>query len=339
MNRADQILQGIDKSMKGLEVAPWFNPLAPKAQGYNIQTLDVFDNVELMKRAKSDPGISPDTYGKLESVDYVGSATEIATLVDRDDYGTFDYVISSHNFEHLPNPIKFLQGCATILKPGGKLIMALPDGRACFDYFRPHSETVDWLEAFLEDRKQPIARQVFAFNASMAKSAQGSVRERSSIVDTTPARQIVARQTLAGLWSEWKSGAADVEYRDTHCSVFTPASLRLLIEDCRTLGLTGFQIVDISPTAGVEFIVHLKLTGLDAVVRDEAEVLARRSALMHAIWADHAMRYSPSGKRSVAYGEALRTRNPVKVFVVWLRQLNQRRRAVRRYRRAQGKEL
>ena len=34
--------------MYGFEVAPWFNPITPKAAGYNVHTLDVFDFETLM---------------------------------------------------------------------------------------------------------------------------------------------------------------------------------------------------------------------------------------------------------------------------------------------------
>ena len=70
-------------------------------------------------------------------------------------------MISSHNFEHSPNPIRFLQGCGKVLKPGGVLSMALPDKRACFDYFRPHTTLGQWLEAFFAERERPTPAQVF----------------------------------------------------------------------------------------------------------------------------------------------------------------------------------
>ena len=53
----------------------------------------------------------------IEEVDLVGSCTHIGKLVRaRGEAGKFDYIVSSRNFEHLPNPIRFLQGCAAARK-------------------------------------------------------------------------------------------------------------------------------------------------------------------------------------------------------------------------------
>ena len=156
MDRKSIILRGISKSHRGIEVAPWFAPIAPKREGYQCLSLDVFDTATLRTRGAANPEIGEGRVHEIEDVDLVGSATEIASLVTaKREAGTFDYVVSSHNFEHLPNPIRFLQGCQTVLKRGGVLSMALPDRRACFDYFRPVTTTAEWIEAFTQDRRAP----------------------------------------------------------------------------------------------------------------------------------------------------------------------------------------
>lgn len=55
MDRTAKIMTGLDKSMLGIEVAPWIAPIAPKAAGYNVRVMDVFDRPTLMARAVSDP--------------------------------------------------------------------------------------------------------------------------------------------------------------------------------------------------------------------------------------------------------------------------------------------
>ena len=144
--RVEQLLSGIDKQQLGLEIAPFFAPLVPKRDGYNVKTLDVRSVEFLREQMRNDPTFeNPDDY-VLEDIDYIGSATEVAALIPVAAHGTFDYVISSHNFEHLPNPLKFLAGCEQILKPGGVLVMAVPDARGCFDLFRPHTVLAHWLD-------------------------------------------------------------------------------------------------------------------------------------------------------------------------------------------------
>lgn len=293
------LLDSITKDMLGLEVAPWFNPIAARKAGYNVRTLDVFDDVQLMERAKSDPTILPETYDRLEAVDYVGSATEVASLVDAADHGTFDYVISSHNFEHLPNPIKFLQGCETLLKPGGQLIMVLPDGRTCFDYFRAHTEIGAWLEAFLEDRDRPNARQVFEFYAAIATADHAGVSGPTAVSDTTPASAIEVERDIADAWGDWKAGKADAGYVDTHCSVFTPASFHLLMVETRALGLTAFEVAEVGETLGVEFCVRLVRGAQRSSPGDAEGSTSQRTHLLRQVWDEHALRYSAFDDTSV----------------------------------------
>ena len=150
MDRREQIAKHISREMRGIEIAPWHSPIVPKREGYNCVTLDFFDTATLHQRAKDDPQVNDTLLERIEDVDIVGSAVDIKSLVEaRGELGAFDYIISSHNFEHLPNPVKFLQGCSEVLKPDGMLSMAVPDKRGCFDYFKPYSTTADFVEAYL----------------------------------------------------------------------------------------------------------------------------------------------------------------------------------------------
>jgi len=289
LRRVDKILVGIDKAMLGLEIAPWFNPIASKSDGFNIRTLDVFDDEVLMARALEDPNIAESSYSKLETVDYVGSATEIATLVPAEQHGTFDYIISSHNFEHLPNPIKFLQGCESLLKESGLVNMAVPDGRLCFDYFRPHTVTADWLDAFLADRKAPTPRQVFAQNVDRAVDLRSMPDDLRTVSGTTKQTFIGVDTDVSDLWATWQAGQNSDEYVDCHCTVMTPASLRLLIEDCVAIGLFNFRVLGIEEGPSLEFFVRLqKVTSADA--RTAEDYINLRAKMMHQIWDEHAIR-------------------------------------------------
>src|SRR4051812_21528373 len=162
MDRRDAILKYATKQQLGIEIGPWFNPIAAKRDGYRCLPLDVFDAETLRKRAADDPNISEAAAAMIEDVDLIGSSTHIGELVRaRSEAGIFDYIVSSHNFEHLPNPIRFLQGCAEALKPDGVLSMAIPDRRGCFDYFRPVTRLSEWIQASIEDRCKPSHAQAF----------------------------------------------------------------------------------------------------------------------------------------------------------------------------------
>jgi SAM-dependent methyltransferase len=68
------------------------------------------------------------TPGKLIIAD--GSALTI--LSDH----TYDFVLSSHNLEHFANPVKALLEWKRITRPGGALVLVLPDYRRTFDHRR-----------------------------------------------------------------------------------------------------------------------------------------------------------------------------------------------------------
>jgi SAM-dependent methyltransferase len=48
----------------------------------------------------------------------------------------YDFVLSSHNLEHFANPVKALMEWKRITRPGGSLILVLPDYRRTFDHRR-----------------------------------------------------------------------------------------------------------------------------------------------------------------------------------------------------------
>ena len=296
MDRRATILAGIDKKDVGIEIAPWFAPLAAKRDRYNIKVLDIYDRSTLVDRARNDPAISPETYKLIEDVDFVGSATDLCDLVPREMHGTFDYIISSHNFEHLPNPIKFLQACQTMLKTGGIISMAVPDGRACFDYFRPHTTIGDWLQAYFEGRQKPTPKQIFDLAAARAV---GRIDSGDSSVFWAGIDPELVKTTgdIITAFKVWRSEANLSAYQDTHCSVMWPASFELLIFECRLLGLISLEVDRISGPAGCEFFVRMRNAPQSAPTNDMNLV---RSELMRRVWAERVLGLEVAAQRVMA---------------------------------------
>lgn len=260
VDRRDAILKYITRNKRGLEIGPWFNPIAPKREGYRCLVLDVFNSETLRKRAVDDPNIAAASIPLIEDVDLVGSSTHIGELVRaRGEAGTFDYVVSSHNFEHLPNPIRFLQGCAEALRPGGILSMAIPDRRACFDYFRSVTRLSDSIQAFVEDRNRPSHAQDFNSRELFARYDDGK-RRAFAFVRNGPPEKVSTDLGLDIVLRDWmqRLRSKDENYYDAHCSVFTPSSFELLVRDSAYLGLAPFEVVEIFD-AGWEFHAHLKV--------------------------------------------------------------------------------
>ena len=321
MDRRSQILRHITKTQRGIEVAPWFAPLTPKRDGYDCRIIDVFDKPTLLKRAQDDSAIPVSGHALLEDVDFVGSATMIAELVPVANHGAFDYIVSSHNFEHLPDPIRFLQGCQKVLRPGGYLSMAVPDCRACFDFFRPHTTLIEWLEAHADQRSQPTRAQVFAMTANQSALVREGKQLGAFALDAD-ATAVTCTGDLDATYAAWRATKPNADYQDTHCSVMTPASFELLIRECQHLGLLTFEIESISAPNGCEFYVHLvNRPNAPPAAIGKSTFQVDRTQLMHRIWNERATA-SETGQRHVRW---------IRRLLAWLQSSERRtRHAIKR---------
>jgi len=288
MTRLHQLLGHIDTSKMGIEVAPYFNPALPKSTFAKVLTLDVFDTTTLKERAAEDPFIQDEKIALIEDVDLVGDASNIGNLVtEKGLAGKIGYIVSSHNFEHLPNPIRFLHGCSEVLEPGGVLSMAVPDARACFDIFRMPTRLAEWLAAYHEARSQPSPETIFDSASNNAMHVGFGVTSPGVALNlANPAKfrlQSDLREAYAAyIQTRQQPGA----YRDAHCTVMLPETLELMLRDLHYMGLMDLEIIEISRTHGFEFFVHLRKPLAPGQAIEKAEHLAVRQALLERITAN-----------------------------------------------------
>jgi SAM-dependent methyltransferase len=59
-------------------------------------------------------------------------ASDLSCIAD----DSYDFVLSSHNLEHFANPVKALYEWKRVIRPGGGLILLLPNYRRTFDHRR-----------------------------------------------------------------------------------------------------------------------------------------------------------------------------------------------------------
>jgi SAM-dependent methyltransferase len=76
---------------------------------------------------------------------YICEGNDLRTIGDN----SYDFVLSSHNLEHYANPMKAIAEWHRVLKPGGALLMILPDRRFTFDHRRSYTG----FDHLLEDYK------------------------------------------------------------------------------------------------------------------------------------------------------------------------------------------
>ncbi len=260
MDRLAELLKFIALGQTGIEIAPYFNPLVRKADGWDVLVLDVFDTPRLRENARRD--LAPEaSIARIEAVDLVGPAHHVAALAEARGVapGSIDFVLSSHNFEHLPDPVRFLQAAARLLRPGGVLSMAIPDCRQCFDALRPPSTAGAMMEAFFEARERPSARQEYESYAAWASCRHADGSEEHHFINAGDGAAPIFARALPELLDRWQArrDSTATDYQDAHCWTLTPAVFTAIIAELRAVGLCDLELHEVSATNGIEFYAHL----------------------------------------------------------------------------------
>src|ERR1700744_419573 len=84
--------------------------------------------------------------GKPPGKSIFRDASNLSSIADH----TYDFILSSHNLEHFANPVKALQEWKRVTRPGGALVVILPDYSKTFD----HRRTPTSVDHLFEDFKQ-----------------------------------------------------------------------------------------------------------------------------------------------------------------------------------------
>lgn len=271
--RQQIILKNCDICGEGLEIGPSFNPVAPKKKGFNVKIIDHLDRKGLIEKYTDDPNVPSDIEEIIEDVDYVWSGQSYVELIGKEH--KFDYIISSHLIEHVPNLILHLKDCSELLKPNGIYSLAVPDKRYTFDLFRQPTTAKDCVNIY--------------FNDSDAHSRGSLVDDRLNVV-SADGRITWAKQEAPNNFSivhSIEEAAAFVQtgdegkYCDIHESVFTPSSFVLLISDLNCLGFIDFTVVslDEAQTNG-EFYVTLKKSSESSRISNEDRLILLKRVML-----------------------------------------------------------
>ena len=259
MNRIKYFHEGISKRDLILEIGPYVNPLFPKRDGWNVMSNDILNYDDLLKKAQNDSNLDHLAISRIEPVDFVGETTKVFNTNQNFD-GKVDCIISSHNLEHIPNPIKFLKTCQKLLKKNGNLILALPDYRCCWDRFRPLTSCADWIQSYHEDSDKPSAKQIFLQNSMHCRWNDNGIL-RATMPLGTELCELIPLETLEKAYQKYISNinkGDSMEYTDTHCWTFTPESFQLILLDLFFLKLINFFPINVNSGENSEFLIKLE---------------------------------------------------------------------------------
>jgi Methyltransferase domain len=275
LTRAEILLSPVPRGSRVIEIGPSFNPIAPKAAGWDAHTLDHLTRESLIKKYTGHPGV--DVSG-IEEVDYVWSGGPLSDAVPPVLHGNFDAFIASHVIEHTPDLIGFLDSAAVLLKPQGIVVLAVPDKRYCFDYFQPLTTTGQVLMARAEGRSQHSCR--FGFDHLAYAVEDGGVGAWGQ----HPSRGLRLTHKLEEARDLFVRINAGSDYVDLHAWRFTPSSFELLLLELARLGETDWQVDRITPAQGCEFFAWLRRGGRFSTAALTAEATtAKRLVLLKRI--------------------------------------------------------
>jgi SAM-dependent methyltransferase len=265
LTRAEILLAPVPRSAHIIEIGPSFNPIAPKSAGWNSASIDHLTREGLVAKYTAHPGVD---VSLIEPVDFIWTGGPLSAAVPLAQHGSFDAFIASHVIEHTPDLIAFLDSAATLLKPEGVVILAIPDKRYCFDYFQPLTTTGELLEAHADRRSRHTRRLAFnqvAYEVTDGGTISWSQRPSQGI------RFIQGLEDASDLFTTFENSLG---YMDLHAWRFVPPSFELLLLELARLGKTDWRLESITPTEGCEFFAWLRRGGAALTAALSAEELA-----------------------------------------------------------------
>ena len=81
---------------------------------------------------------------KDKGFNFIREATDLRGIAD----GKYDFLLSSHNLEHISNPVKALKEWIRVARPAGAMIILLPNYRRTFDHRREPTSVAHMLEDY-----------------------------------------------------------------------------------------------------------------------------------------------------------------------------------------------
>lgn len=223
-----------------LEIGPSYNPILPKAEGFETTVYDELSKEELVRKFETHPV----NVKLIEEVDIVGGG--LRGLSGR----KFQAIVASHVVEHSLDLVTFLNDCAGLLGPAGRLFLIVPDKRYCFDHFRSLTSTGHVLDAHFSKRTRHLGA-VFDHHIS-AVTRRGAVMWDATVKDDTKFVHSFEQAARALRDAQETTG-----YYDCHEWVFTPSSFRMVLQDLNRLGLITLAEDEFHPSIAGEFFVAL----------------------------------------------------------------------------------
>ena len=250
--RSSVILEGCETQRHGLEIGPYFQPVTDRSV-HDVLYVDCCDEGELQRKFHE----NPEAVGKqLPAIDAIWAPGR--PLADCVGYEPFYYAVASRVFEHVPNPLGWLQDILDVLQPGGVIALVVPDHRQTIDFFRSPTTLAQVIGWSIEKPVRPTPTQVMEFLSETFED--DSTIEFDGVVP--PFHELKRHYTDQDALGFAQFVEREKYYLDVHCTVWTPESFVDVFSRVITLGQLDCKII--GPIEGFvgngpeEFLVYLQ---------------------------------------------------------------------------------
>jgi SAM-dependent methyltransferase len=141
------------KDKAGLEIGgpswvfrDWYAPLPI------YKTVGSLDNCVFSQKTIWDSHLDSYTFrsDKAAGRTIICDGSDLSLVAD----DSYDFILSSHNLEHIANPVKALREWQRIARPGGGLILVLPNYAKTFDHRREPTTVSHMLDDFNRETRE-----------------------------------------------------------------------------------------------------------------------------------------------------------------------------------------
>ena len=254
-----------------LEIGASYNPLLSHNRS-NIYNIDVMTKNELI--IKNEKEFIIFDKNNIPETDFL-----LTTENDFDFYKCvgnsikFDYIISSHNFEHFPNFIKSLNSLEKILNDSCQIIAFIPDCRFEFDTYRNLTKVSKLIADFYNDKRKPSLEEIIENRLLFCNTSTINLWHNYNLYNNLSyleanykincdeteciTNQILnnSKETIENIYNSYLK----LDYIDAHVNCFTPDSFKRIIDILLELNYINLKISMIYQTEqnSHEFLVIL----------------------------------------------------------------------------------
>lgn len=235
--RRMRIISGIDLKSSGIEYGPLHRVIMPREICSDVRYVDYKTQEQLQAHYAADPNVD---VSLIPEIDIVTGGRPITEFVDDE---SIDFVIASHVMEHVPDFIGWLETNLRLLRPGGRIALAFPDRRYCFDLAKQPTSFHEIVAAYLEKRTQPNFTQICDHIINCRKVTPVEVWNGTLDAENAPSIRAIPT-ALAQL----RVLVSKTEYHDVHCWKFSDTEFMDMLFKIKAQFHLPFELLSFFPT-------------------------------------------------------------------------------------------